>query len=201
MGAECWQMTACEATSYTRFSPCLQPHTGLISMPTAYHGLWINPSVLQLAQSFTPSIHLSLYLFIYHFVPVGSHVCTCSFGFQDKKVSLLCPSSVFLFATCWCLSILRLCQIPFIKVFKLKRHRSIHTSCLLVFHTNTQMAFKTQFKIQVIVSVDPKLANIIVWSWVLSKLFLFLDAFIWYSQSVCFCHYWISNKRIHTASL
>lgn len=115
MGAECWQMTACEGPSCTRFSPCLQPHTGLISMPTAHHAC---ESVPLCFSWLNPSLHLSMC--IYHFFSFSSHVCTRSVRFSRLSpgsiiVSLLCLSSVFLSATCWCLSIRRLCKIPFKK--------------------------------------------------------------------------------------
>lgn len=126
MGAECWQMTACEGTSYNRFSPCLQPHTGLISMPTVHHACELVPLFFSWP---SPSLCLSISLFIYHFVPFGSHVCSCSFGFQGSpgiiNVSLLCLFPVFLFATCWCLSIETLCQIP-LKRFSDWKDMDIH---------------------------------------------------------------------------
>lgn len=95
MGAECWQMTACEGTSHTRLSPCPLPRTGLISMLTIHQACESAPLFFSLPG---PSLCLPVYLFIYDFVPLRSHVSFGSldffFLFQDPPgsldVSLLC---------------------------------------------------------------------------------------------------------------
>lgn len=156
MGAECWQMTACEAPSCTRLSPCLQPHTGLISMPTVHHACESVPLYFSWRN---PSLYLSVCLLIYHFFPLSSNVCTCSFRFKDSPssiiVSLLCLSSVFLSATCWCLSIRQLCKF-LLKKFSEWKDTVAYTH-LLLFHTQTHKWHLNLFKIH---------PNIIVCSWV-----------------------------------
>lgn len=109
MGAECWQMTACEGTSHTRLSPCRLPRTGLISMLTIHQACESAPLFFSRPG---PSPCLPVYLFIYDFVPLRSHVSSGSlsfFFFPSSKtllgsldVSLLCVPEAFLFATCWC---------------------------------------------------------------------------------------------------
>lgn len=173
MGAECWQMTGL-------WSHLVHP---LLTLPATTYRLnlhanrspllWISPSVLQLAQSFTLSIHLSVYLSIYHFVPLGSHVCSCSFGFLKNSpgsinVSLLCLSSVFLFATCWCLSIKRLCKLP-LKGFSNWKDMDAHTRTHT--HPVSRSTTEIQFKIPKSHCLRrPKISNILK-VWGLAKYF------------------------------
>lgn len=167
MGAECWQMTGCEATAYTRFSPRLQPHPGLISMPTAHPACESIPLCLS---CLGPSLHPSVYLYLsFRSCPFPRRHLFFFWGFQEKNVSLLCLCSVFLLPPVDAF-LSRGFVGSLYKKFQNWKETDAHT--LPVSWSFTQMPIKTPYKNHKrIVSLEQKTSNMIVWGWVWPQYF------------------------------